>query len=80
MCCGILLTIAASVSLPRLSQRAVENGAKGVKEPWEESDEHGSVVMATVQTVCVIHHMYCSDATAMLTRPHAVWGYHSHLH
>ena len=37
------------------SQRAVENGAKGVREPWEESDEHGSVVMATVQTVCNKH-------------------------
>ncbi|CAI8057926.1 4-hydroxyphenylpyruvate dioxygenase [Geodia barretti] len=34
-----------------LYRRAVENGAKGVKEPWEEKDEHGSVVMATVQTV-----------------------------
>ena len=33
------------------AQRAVENGAKGVKEPWEEKDEHGTVVMATVQTV-----------------------------
>lgn len=33
-----------------LYKRAVDNGAKGVKEPWKESDEHGSVVMATVQT------------------------------
>lgn len=36
-------------------QRAVENGAKGVREPWEEKDEHGSVVMATVQTVSTQH-------------------------
>ena len=33
------------------TQRAVENGAKGVREPWEEKDDHGTVVMATVRTV-----------------------------
>lgn len=33
----------------------MENGAKGVREPWEEKDEHGSVVMATVQTVSTLH-------------------------
>ena len=33
----------------------MDNGAKGVKEPWEEKDEHGSVVMATVQTVSYNH-------------------------
>lgn len=31
-------------------QRAVSRGAKSVREPWEETDEHGTVVMATVQT------------------------------
>jgi 4-hydroxyphenylpyruvate dioxygenase len=31
-------------------QRAVSRGAKSVREPWEESDEHGTVVMAKVQT------------------------------
>lgn len=31
-------------------QRAVKRGAKGVKEPWEEKDDHGSVVYAVVQT------------------------------
>ena len=29
---------------------AVQHGARGVREPWEESDEHGSVRMATVAT------------------------------
>lgn len=30
--------------------KAVSRGAKSVREPWEETDEHGTVVMATVQT------------------------------
>ena len=28
---------------------AVERGAIGVREPWEEADEHGTVTMATIQ-------------------------------
>ncbi len=28
----------------------IERGAKAVREPWEESDEHGSVRMATIAT------------------------------
>ena len=32
-------------------QKALERGAQGVKEPWEETDEHGTVVFATVKTV-----------------------------
>ena len=32
-------------------QKALERGAQGVREPWEESDEHGTVVYATVKTV-----------------------------
>ncbi len=32
-------------------QKALERGAQGVKEPWEESDEHGTVTYATVKTV-----------------------------
>jgi hypothetical protein len=33
----------------------MKRGAKGVKEPWEESDEFGTVVYAVVQTVsCVL--------------------------
>lgn len=31
-------------------KKAVERGAVGVKEPWEETDENGTVVLATVQT------------------------------
>ena len=31
---------------------AKENGAEIVSEPHEESDEHGSVVLATIKTVC----------------------------
>ena len=30
----------------------MNRGAKVVKEPWEESDENGSVTFATIQTVC----------------------------
>lgn len=32
------------------SQRAVEAGAKSVREPWDETDENGTVTFATVQT------------------------------
>jgi 4-hydroxyphenylpyruvate dioxygenase len=32
-------------------QRAIERGAKGVREPWEESDDNGTVLFAVVQTV-----------------------------
>jgi 4-hydroxyphenylpyruvate dioxygenase len=31
-------------------KRAIERGAKSVREPWEEKDEFGTVVMATIQT------------------------------
>lgn len=31
-------------------KKAVERGAKSVREPWEETDEFGTVIMATVQT------------------------------
>ncbi|XP_062502540.1 4-hydroxyphenylpyruvate dioxygenase-like [Corticium candelabrum] len=34
----------------KIYKRAIENGAVSVKEPWEESDEDGSVTMASVQT------------------------------
>eukprot|EP00118_Oscarella_pearsei_P013822 m.114410 g.114410 ORF g.114410 m.114410 type:complete len:383 (+) comp37494_c0_seq1:236-1384(+) len=33
-----------------LYKKAVERGAVSVREPWEESDEDGTVVFATVQT------------------------------
>jgi 4-hydroxyphenylpyruvate dioxygenase len=31
-------------------KRAIDNGAVSVQEPWEESDEDGTVIMASVQT------------------------------
>ncbi|XP_065831388.1 4-hydroxyphenylpyruvate dioxygenase-like [Oscarella lobularis] len=31
-------------------KRAIEKGAKSVREPWEESDENGTVIFATIQT------------------------------
>ncbi|RKO96728.1 hypothetical protein CXG81DRAFT_13801 [Caulochytrium protostelioides] len=33
-----------------LYAKAVARGAESVREPWEETDEHGTVVMATVKT------------------------------
>jgi hypothetical protein len=33
-------------------QAAVNRGAQVVKEPWEESDENGKVIFASIQTVC----------------------------
>lgn len=55
-CCVAVYTVNRIVSFSLdILQRAVENGAKGVREPWEEKDEHGSVVMATVQTVSTQH-------------------------
>jgi 4-hydroxyphenylpyruvate dioxygenase len=35
-------------------EKAIKRGAKSVREPWEEKDEHGTVVMATIQTVTFI--------------------------
>jgi 4-hydroxyphenylpyruvate dioxygenase len=44
--------IAFSVQdLDYLVKKARENGAKVVRDIWEESDEHGTVRMATLQTV-----------------------------
>ena len=42
---------------PSYIQKAVERGAKPVYEPWEESDDLGTVTYATVQTV--IYHVFC---------------------
>ena len=33
------------------TQKAVERGAVVKREPWEESDEHGTATFATIQTV-----------------------------
>lgn len=35
--------------------RAVSKGAKVVREPWTESDEHGTVKMATIATVILTY-------------------------
>ena len=37
--------------MPCQFQKAVERGAIGVKEPWEESDDDGTVTFAIVKTV-----------------------------
>ena len=37
---------------------AVERGATGVREPWDETDEHGTVTMATNQAYGDTHHTY----------------------
>lgn len=31
-------------------KKAIDRGAKSVKEPWEETDENGTVIMASIQT------------------------------
>ena len=33
-----------------LYNKAVSRGAKSIREPWEESDEHGTVIMASIGT------------------------------
>src|ERR1700745_158204 len=43
--------IALSVpSAEHASREATARGAQGVREPWEASDEHGTVRMATIAT------------------------------
>jgi 4-hydroxyphenylpyruvate dioxygenase len=43
--------IALSVpSVENAYREATTRGAKGVREPWEESDEHGTIRFATIQT------------------------------
>jgi hypothetical protein len=32
-------------------QKAIERGAKSIKEPYELSDDNGTVILATIQTV-----------------------------
>ena len=32
----------------------MNRGAEVVKEPWEESDENGQVMFASIQTVCAL--------------------------
>ncbi len=37
-------------------KKAIERGAKSIREPWEESDAHGTVVRATVATYGDVEH------------------------
>jgi 4-hydroxyphenylpyruvate dioxygenase len=39
-------------------EKAVGRGAKSIKEPKEYKDEHGSVIMATIQTYGDTHHTF----------------------
>ena len=39
-------------------EQAVKRGAKSVRAPWEEEDEHGNVVMATVATYGETEHTF----------------------
>jgi len=45
-----------------LYKRAIDHGAKGVREPWEESDEFGTVTFATVQTYGDTTHTFVERA------------------
>jgi 4-hydroxyphenylpyruvate dioxygenase len=46
-----------------LFERAKERGAKIVKEPWEEEDEFGKAVMATIQTYGDTTHTFIERVT-----------------
>ena len=37
---------------------ATTRGAKGVREPWEETDEHGTIRFATIETYGETHHTF----------------------
>ncbi|KND00084.1 4-hydroxyphenylpyruvate dioxygenase [Spizellomyces punctatus DAOM BR117] len=39
-------------------KKAVERGAKSIREPWEETDENGTVVMATIATYGDVEHTF----------------------
>lgn len=43
-------------------KRAVERGARSVREPWEEADEHGTVVFATIATYGDTEHTFVQRA------------------
>jgi 4-hydroxyphenylpyruvate dioxygenase len=61
---------------------AVERGAEGVREPWEESDDHGTVRMATIATYGDTLHTFVdrSDYTgAFLPRYEARDGATEHV-
>lgn len=62
-------------------QRAVERGAKGVKDPWEESDKFGTVTFAVVKTVSL--YTACTEFVIIVCLSvvclYLVWGHHTHL-
>jgi 4-hydroxyphenylpyruvate dioxygenase len=37
-------------------ENAIKKGAKSIRSPWEEQDEHGKVVMATIATYGDVEH------------------------
>lgn len=39
-------------------KKAIARGAKSIREPWEESDEFGTVVMATIATYGDVEHTF----------------------
>lgn len=56
-------------------ERAIKRGAKGVKEPWEEKDEHGSVTFAVVQTYGDTTHTFVERTNYPKTDTHFLPGY-----
>ena len=44
-------------------QKAVERGAKAVREPWEETDDSGTAIMASVQTYGDTTHTFVERTT-----------------
>ena len=55
--------------------RAVQRGAKGVKAPWEEKDEHGMVTLAIVQTYGDTTHTFVERTAYPLSADHFLPGY-----
>jgi len=55
--------------------RAVQRGAKAVREPWEESDAHGKVVMAVVQTYGDTTHTFVERTNYTITDKNFLPGY-----
>ena len=56
-------------------KRAVERGAKSVREPWEEKDEHGTVVFAQVQTYGDTTHTFVERTNYKGTQTNFLPGY-----
>ncbi|EGD78006.1 4-hydroxyphenylpyruvate dioxygenase [Salpingoeca rosetta] len=56
-------------------KRAIARGAKGVREPWEEKDEHGTVVFAQVQTYGDTTHTFVERTNYTATATHFLPGF-----